>query len=351
MIKTFFLLLIALLLFAGTDCKDKPPVVPPENKPPDTTSHNFTFTTYTFGGNVGSSFFKDVVIINDSDIWAVGQIYTSPETTYNAAHWDGKEWDLKRIPYDYQGQLFYNPVSAVFALNANEVWFAGNGVVRWNGQSFFNEESINAVWGPYEMKKIWMSSAANVYVVGDSGSIAHYDGTTWSKQEGGTTIDLRDVWGTPDGKVVWACGESYNGFNSILLKCETNQWKTVWERSSTNSVQPFGYNVGSVWGKNQSIYIASSNGVFQIKDDVAVKMSNNFSEYSRSLRGNEEFDMFTVGEGGRAWHYNGVSWKLMLENPNYFLMGANIKNNTAIAVGTDYSIGFGAGLIYIGKHE
>ena len=93
---------IALFCFLGVDCKDKPPIVPPDDKP-DTTSHNFTFTTYTFGGTGGSSYFKDVAIINDSDIWAVGAIYTSPETTYNAAHWDGNKWRLIQIPTEIFG--------------------------------------------------------------------------------------------------------------------------------------------------------------------------------------------------------------------------------------------------------
>ena len=90
----FFVSLIALLLFTGTDCKDKPPIVPPDDKP-DTTSHNFTFTTYTFGGTGGSSYFKDVAIINDSDIWAVGEIY-SDSSMYNAVHWNGKNWELRK---------------------------------------------------------------------------------------------------------------------------------------------------------------------------------------------------------------------------------------------------------------
>ncbi len=39
----------------------------------DTTSHNFTFTSWTFG-TVGSSTLYDVAIINENNIWAVGEI-------------------------------------------------------------------------------------------------------------------------------------------------------------------------------------------------------------------------------------------------------------------------------------
>ena len=76
----------------------------------DTTSHNFTFETFTFGGTAGSSILYDVAIINENDIWAVGEIYIADTsingyTTYNAVHWDGNQWELKRIMfYTFCGQ-------------------------------------------------------------------------------------------------------------------------------------------------------------------------------------------------------------------------------------------------------
>ncbi|NOX65840.1 MAG: hypothetical protein GXO85_08580 [Chlorobi bacterium] len=73
----------------------------------DTTSHNFAWETYTFGGVNGSSYLKDVAIINENNIWAVGEIHTEETDQfdsngvwvkpYNAIHWDGSTWELKRI--------------------------------------------------------------------------------------------------------------------------------------------------------------------------------------------------------------------------------------------------------------
>ncbi|MCW8960209.1 MAG: glucosyl transferase, partial [Ignavibacteriaceae bacterium] len=37
----------------------------------DTTSHDFTFETFTFGGTAGTSTLYDVAIINENNIWAV----------------------------------------------------------------------------------------------------------------------------------------------------------------------------------------------------------------------------------------------------------------------------------------
>ena len=68
----------------------------------DTTSHNFTFEMITFGGQIGSSVLFDVAIINENNIWAVGEIWIADTsqlgyTKYNAVHWDGNSWELKRI--------------------------------------------------------------------------------------------------------------------------------------------------------------------------------------------------------------------------------------------------------------
>jgi hypothetical protein len=45
----------------------------------DTTSHNFTWQTFTFGG-AGGSYLNDVAIINDNNIWAVGNIFAFDST-------------------------------------------------------------------------------------------------------------------------------------------------------------------------------------------------------------------------------------------------------------------------------
>src|SRR3972149_8811161 len=82
----------------------------------DTTSHNFTWQTFTFGGQAGSSTLYDVAIINENDIWAVGEIYMNDSTgqpdpnTYNAVHWDGSTWELKRIKTNACGGVVYPPI-------------------------------------------------------------------------------------------------------------------------------------------------------------------------------------------------------------------------------------------------
>src|SRR5690606_15170671 len=97
----------------------------------DTTSHDFTFETWTFG-TIGSSVLYDVAIIDENNIIAVGEIMvadSSPNgyTTYNAVHWDGNEWELLRIPYNYQGTDYFHSIKSVFSFNTFDIFFCGNG--------------------------------------------------------------------------------------------------------------------------------------------------------------------------------------------------------------------------------
>ncbi|GEM_PF-3371976 len=81
----------------------------------DTTSHNFIWRIFTFGGKAGSSFLYAVAIIDENNIWAVGEIYLkdsleNPDPLpYNAVHWNGSEWELKRIKTNDCGGVDYSP--------------------------------------------------------------------------------------------------------------------------------------------------------------------------------------------------------------------------------------------------
>ena len=70
----------------------------------DTTSHDFTWTIDTFGTYY--TILRDVAIVDENNIWVVGTIRNlEPDSTgeltirerYNAAHWDGSEWDMMQI--------------------------------------------------------------------------------------------------------------------------------------------------------------------------------------------------------------------------------------------------------------
>jgi hypothetical protein len=54
---------------------------------------------------------------------------------------------------------------------------------------------------------IWGSSASNLYIAGDDGTIFHYDGETWTAQDAGTANNLNSVFGV-NNPHVFVVGDS-----------------------------------------------------------------------------------------------------------------------------------------------
>jgi len=153
----------------------------------DTTSHEFQWEVCSIGGYHGSSVFYDVAIIDENNIWAVGEIYgdsLNPQMDYNAIHWDGHQWELKRILY---GGNFWT-IRTFYAFSANDISFTY--VVRWDGNHFIEMPipDILMGWGKNTM---WGTSSHDYYLAGDFGTIVHYNGTTWQKLESGNRNSYR----------------------------------------------------------------------------------------------------------------------------------------------------------------
>jgi len=324
-----------------------------------TTSHNFTWQTLTFGERTSTLF--DVAIIDENNIWAVGEIYMNDSLgnqdtqRYNALHWDGNKWGTKRVPYNYEGTNYYHPIQAVFAFGTNDVWFCGNGVIHWNGSNFLPISISTNIWGPYQMNKIWGSNSNDLYVVGNNGNIAHYNGSSWIKIESGTTTDLTDVYG--DGENVFICG--YKDFKpTVLLKYNNGILTKLIEESNLEYKTDFisGW-IKSIWVKKDKLFSLTFYDLYRSKtttkgEGAAIWKGDINSWGSNAVRGNDVNDIFTAGYNGLLWHYNGVSWKKYDElfnttDPFYRI---SVKGNVVAAVGERYLNGIERyGLIVIGK--
>ena len=106
----------------------------------DTTSHEFTWQSWEFG-TTGSSTLYDVAIIDENDIWAVGEINIADTsingyTTYNAVHWDGTKWELKRVNVNFRGNVITPPLEGVFAFSGNDIWFVGSLPIHGDGNNW-----------------------------------------------------------------------------------------------------------------------------------------------------------------------------------------------------------------------
>ena len=295
----------------------------------DTTSHNFTWQTWTFGGQAGSCTLYDVAIINENNIWAVGEIYIADSsqngyTMYNAVHWNGSNWEIKRVPYYYQGQPFYNPFQSIFAFSANDIWFCGNGVIHWDGNQYNPVPVPTNVWGSYQMNKIWGTSSNNLYVVGNNGNIAHYQNGQWSRIESGTDISLVDIVGTTDDNI-FISGSDVNNVKGLILKKSGSGFETFVNSHIVTSKEIFHPDLfgslPSIWLDEKNTLYAAGNLLYQYrfgKWDYVHSLPENYiggnpgvfyRGYIADVKGVKSNDMWIAGDRNTLRHFNGVSWK------------------------------------------
>jgi hypothetical protein len=305
----------------------------------DTTSHSLTWQVFTFGEHSHSRL-NDVAIVGN-EIWAVGEIYMNDSlgnpdpNAYNAVHWDGSHWELKRLLY--QGGFWV--IRSIFAFNENDIWFSA--FIRYDGQNFI-ELPIPPILIGWSINKIWGSNSSDLYVVGNNGNIAWYNGSQWSRIESGTDVDLLDVWGTPDG-TVWACGYSGDYAISALLKITGQSVEKIYEGFSSN--QNNGYYVGPMsgeWGTgNIRIYLMNWSGIYIQANSSNLFLEKEiakFSDVGFGIDGTDDNNIFSCGEGF-VGHWNGTNYT---EYPELFkssrtFLNVSAKRNTVAAVGSDYN--------------
>jgi len=166
----------------------------------DTTSHNFTFETFTFGGTAGSSTLYDVAIIDENNIWVVGEIYLNDSLghsiRFNTVHWDGNGWKKKRIYYYGNcSAVEYPMLDAIWAFSKNNIAITNGGSIGWfDGNTVNLDCEVNPLLTG-SINKIWGTSSSDLFVVGNVGNIVHYNGSSWSKIESGTERTFFDIWG------------------------------------------------------------------------------------------------------------------------------------------------------------
>jgi hypothetical protein len=153
----------------------------------DTTSHNFTWEIDTLGdGN--SSVLYDVTIVNDTLVYAVGEIYKRDSTgqfenePYGLAIWNGIDWKLKKLYYRISSgdTIVLSNIRGILYVSSSEIWFAAGSIFRWDGVSPITLLSFSRLNLPdpnATIEKLWGTSNTNLYGVGNAGTIVQYTGT------------------------------------------------------------------------------------------------------------------------------------------------------------------------------
>jgi len=304
----------------------------------DTTSHNFTWQTFEFGQHSSSALY-DVAIIDENNIWAVGEIYMNDSlgnpdhNAYNAVHWDGSEWKLKRIMFytfcpQGTGSGSY-PARSIFAFdNENIVISSGSQIAFLKNGTQTRRECL-----PVSVNKIWGISLNDYYIVGYGGGIAHWNGSSWKKIESGTTTNINDVWGIID-----PITQVKKIFCAVSFVFTVGDYKIL-TISGSNNVDSLNWNTGrrvhTIWTKDGYRFFVGGGGVFTNKKQLWEEITELPLYYSRNIRGRNLNDIFVVGDFGWRAHFNGETWKVyeQLATQPDLLYSQQLTNNMLITVG------------------
>jgi hypothetical protein len=306
------------------------------------TSHNITWENWNLGTR-NVSFLSDVAIMNDTLAFAVGEIYLDDTTgqnnpiLHNLAVWNGHTWDIRRHMYLYHGQPFLFQVNTVFCVDSGNAWLGGNGLQHWDGSSFTEVEIPEDVWGPYRILGIW-GAGDLVYVVGEGGHIASYDGSTWRRIESNTQTAILDVWSPKK----WLVGDIFCLVNDPFASNESSVLRVSSASSSVTTTWTTTSNLYSLWTNNGFKVYSGGDGLFSGSQGSMMPIDiESHSSISR-VRGLGENDIFVVGVYGLLAHFNGLNWFLYGDAPNAHFSSVALSETTIIAVGQSGSHAFAA---------
>jgi len=258
-----------------------------------------------------------VAIIDENDIWAVGEIYTEDTYTYdslgnfiqpyNAAHWDGQMWELVHI--NGNG----TPINIILAFSKDDIWFQG--LLHWNGTQYTlhkNNFPLMPNGDGWRMHATWGTSSSDFYVVGDYGMIAHYNGTSWTKIESGTDLDLEDLTGNAQTVLTYGFW-----FESKLIKINKGVAATLLYSNNYYANLPnskYG-RFSSLFYKEPFWYVWSTAGLIRYFDGFKnIYLTPAIDIGTEELRiidiaVNDINDLFLIDAFGTLLSFNGSSWK------------------------------------------
>ncbi len=309
----------------------------------DTTSHEVEWTIFRFG-YIGS-YLRDVFIVSEDDIWAVGFIETE-ETMhndtldpYNAVHWNGDEWELKRIPSNtVYGTIGNFPLTSIYAFNSNDVWtFSGFGAYsHWDGEQWKTEYVTERSGG---VEKIWGSSSISIYIIGSLGNITHFNNGSWKEINSTTTRHLTDISGISDD-LIYMVGSNQDNWSSNFIIYEDGQIRNIdFPDTCMQAVYATAWNDVYLVGEGMLYYDGRKINDWPWPDELPMNLL-------QAVRGNGSNDIFLAGHMGTVIHYNGKTWRyyedLFETNALYAI---SVTNSRIVAVG----LGGQQGIIYHGR--
>ncbi|MBF0451375.1 MAG: DUF1566 domain-containing protein [Candidatus Magnetomorum sp.] len=209
---------------------------------------------------------------------------------------------------------------------------------------------------------VWGRSANDVYAVGNSGQIIHFDGTDWRSLESGTQSNLNAIWGNDnqlyavgdDGTLlsyendlwiqidipfttrltgIWGANDTIfaAGTYGVLLEKSSNDW------IAQTSMTPSDISV-ILGGNTQSIYMISQSGVHNYTSGDWIPISIPVTPNITDMQGSENGQWILVGDDGMILYKKSSDWQTGVTNTSMQLNAATVSEDVFYAVGNSGTI-------------
>lgn len=276
--------------------------------------------------NTGSQNLNAIEMLSPLDGWAVGD--SGAIFKYNGSTWSNPI-NIANVSEDTLADFSAGTHSNTLATSTSGGEIILDQNTAWSESAFSASTTIGTI------RASSVLSPNNIWVVGDTGKIIHYNGTTWSQSNDvGTEIiyDI-DMVNTADGWAVGASGRFYHwdGVSWYLTQDIGN--KKIY---SIDMVSPtegwaagdsgrFYYYNGVSWSQSQNIgnqhfrdikIISPTNG-WAVADRGVIAHFNGSSWSQFDDTGSQTWhslgfiaanDIWVSGSDGEIWHFNGASW-------------------------------------------
>ncbi len=301
------------------------------------------------------------------DIWGSGEdnIFVTSES--GILHYDGNQWEWMREA-DHYSWIWGNSSDDIFAtrtISRNSYVIDHYDGVRWETLplNMGTEDVVFSLWGDGKslfvggwrntdynivlglvyryygeslseelfpisssLTGVWGSDSSNIFAVsgttqdwGGSKAIIRYDGNDWSEMVHSYDVVLDGVWGTEDDNV-YAVGRNGSDETGVILHYDGDSWTSVGLPEIVEAL------VG-IWGSGPNDIFAVGDGGTAIHFDGQSwsHMEVPTKGYLTSVWGSSASDVFAVGSGGMIIHWDGSSWQRM-KRPEGAASGADLND-------------------------
>jgi hypothetical protein len=187
-------------------------------------------------------------------------------------------------------------INGLHGFSDADVWGVGdNGTIihasgiGWAIQASPTKEHLYGVWG---------AAGDDVWAVGAKGSVLHFNGVVWSESIlAGVTQDLRGVWGT-DSNNIYVAAAQWGGIH---------HWDgTAWSKTNAS-----GADLRDIHGADDRIWAVGRYGNIRYFDGTTWKyQQSSTNQHLFSVHAVSANEAYAVGGAGTIIHWDGTSWKL-----------------------------------------